>query len=71
MGPGSLILGTRAEWHRGRTSDLLLLVRFPLLLHYDDQVLFALFLELGHLFLGILQLQGHYFYFFSGFIDLK
>lgn len=59
-------------WRSGQLGqDLLLLVGFPLLLHNDDQILFALFLELSHLFLGILQLQRHHFYFFPSFINLK
>lgn len=55
----------------GRATDLLLLIGFPLLLHDDDQILFALFLELGHLSLGFFQLQRHHFYFFPSFINLK
>lgn len=55
----------------GQDSHLLLLICFSLLLYNDDEVLLALFLELSHLFLGILQLQGHHFNLFPRLINLK
>lgn len=70
--PAQWVRGVGGTRGRGRgRGHLLLLIRFPLLLHDDDQVLLALFLELSHLFLGILQLQRHHFHLFPSFIDLR
>ena len=43
-------------------AHLLLLVCFPLLLHYDHQEFFALLLELRHLNFRFLQLHRHHFH---------
>lgn len=63
--------GGRGGAGHGVAQDLLLLICFPLLLHNDDQVFFALLLELCHFFLGVLQLQGHHFDFLPSFVNLK
>lgn len=50
---------------------ILLLVSFSLLLHNDGQVLVTLFLELGHLDLGFLQLYRHSLHLHPRVTDLE